>query len=80
MKKIPRVVLSPFTGKEMEIVLRPQKITYKGIEINVDLYSYYCQESGETFTLDEIDENNIKIIKQEHIKHIRNEKIKSIGI
>jgi hypothetical protein len=53
---------SPITGKNMELRNEMREVTYKG-EIIPYLYtSYFCEDSGESFTTTELDEINVERI------------------
>lgn len=52
---------SPVSGKEM--ILKEEKKTLifkKGKDIDYNHKSYFCEESGESFTTTELDELNLK--------------------
>jgi len=54
---------SPITGKEMILVSEPNTIEYKGKVYDVVNHFYLCIESNERFTTTELDELNLKELK-----------------
>lgn len=55
---------SPITGKEMILVSEPNTIEYKGKVYNVVSHFYLCVDSNERFTTTELDELNLKELKE----------------
>ena len=47
---------SPITGKEMRLEVRKEKLTYRKEEYEIYYHSYVCEDTGEHFTVDEIDD------------------------
>lgn len=56
---------SPITGKEMILVSEPNKLEYKGKLYDVIHHFYLCIDSNERFTTTELDELNLKELKDE---------------
>jgi hypothetical protein len=54
---------SPLTGKEMILMSEPDTIEYKGKVYDVIHHFYLCNQTNESFTTTELDELNLKELK-----------------
>lgn len=50
---------SPITGKDMKLMSEKRTLKYKGKEFTVDYEFWLCEDSGEKFTTDELDDKNL---------------------
>lgn len=56
---------SPITGKEMTLVKEIRTINCKGKDIEVEFWTYLCEESGEKFTDTDLDTINMNEIQKQ---------------
>lgn len=54
---------SPLTGNEMILMSEPSKLEYKGKIYDVIHHFYLCDKTNESFTTTELDELNLKELK-----------------
>jgi len=59
---------SPVTGKEMNTKTALKEIHYRGFDIVYEHWSYFCKDSGESFTTTGLDEINMSNIIKEYDK------------
>ena len=57
---------SPVTGKEMELRNSMREIYYKEYNIPYMRTSYYCEDTGESFTTTELDEIHMERIEEKY--------------
>lgn len=57
---------SPITDKEMKLIIEDTILNYRGKGYNIQYYHYLCEESGETFTTDLLDEINIAQVHKQY--------------
>lgn len=50
---------SPITGKEMKVMTKKETITFRKEEFEILLHYYCCEDSGENFTDEELDNLNL---------------------
>lgn len=61
---------SPFTGKEMTLRIEKSILVFRKEEFEYHHKSYYCEDSGESFTTTELDEFNLnQVYNQYRDKH-----------
>ena len=61
---------SPITGKPMEIHKEPGTLSFRKEEIEIMYHYYLCEDTGERFTSDELDQlNTIQVHNQYREKH-----------
>jgi hypothetical protein len=61
---------SPITGKEMVLVKEKTTLRYRNEDFEIVYHSYKCEDSGESFTTDELDEINInQVYDQYRVKY-----------
>src|ERR1035437_10068572 len=61
---------SPITGKEMVLIKERCKLSFRKEEFEVVYHNYKCEESGESFTTNEIDELNLnQVYNQYRVKY-----------
>ena len=51
---------SPITNKEMKLIKEKESVVYKDKTYIIEHHSYLCEDTGEKFTTDELDEINIE--------------------
>jgi len=59
---------SPINGEEMELVIKPTIFTYKGKEILIDYNFYFCKESNESYTDENLDNINFTQVVSSYLK------------
>ncbi len=59
-------MLSPITGKEMELQNKMSEVSYRFKIIPYLHTYYYCKDSGEEFTTTELDTMNMERIKAKY--------------
>jgi hypothetical protein len=60
---------SPITGKEMILKIDKKTLIFeKGDNIEYNHKSYFCEESGESFTTTELDEFNLNQVCNQYKK------------
>lgn len=61
---------SPITGKEMVLIKERSKLSFRKEEFEVVYHYYKCEDSGESFTTNEIDELNLnQVYNQYRVKY-----------
>ena len=55
-------IKSPFTEKPMILQKSKEVFDYKGRKVEIDYQSYFCEHSGQSFTIDYIDILNLQAI------------------
>jgi putative zinc finger/helix-turn-helix YgiT family protein len=61
---------SPITGKEMVLIKERCKLSFRKEEFEVVYHNYKCEDSGESFTTNEIDELNLnQVYNQYRVKY-----------
>lgn len=63
-----KTIQSPIADGVAKIVRYPNTIVYKGCKVDYLHTSYRCLETGQEFTMAEIDDINIKNIKNAYNK------------
>ncbi len=57
---------SPFTGKEMELKKQREVMTFRGEEFSTIAHFYYCEDTKEEVTTDDLDDITINQIYREY--------------
>ncbi len=57
---------SPITDKEMKLKIDDTILNYRGKGYSIQYHHYFCEDSGESFTTDLLDEINIAQVHRQY--------------
>lgn len=64
--QIKNIMKSPFTGGVVNLKCENSELTYRKEKFQTFQTYYVCEDTGETFTTDELDEINLKFVHNEY--------------